>query len=640
MTFFDVRRLEPFRVKRLPTIVALGVWLLAMISSGRAAEVVDLRDDTNQLSLTPYLAAYRDPTGIKTLADVRQEAERSQFAPITGRWPSFGFTRDVIWLRFALQSESRSDSTWFLQLRTPRMDDVDIYLVPSSGPVEPLEAGNLRRPSAPMVDNKWPVFPLRVEAGEKVEAFLRVHSETALHLPLELWEAKAFASAQARQEAAYAAFFGYLAALIMLGFVFSMFARDRGYAIYSASLIGFFFFHFIFTGYYAWLDLPGRAFVAKQGMILVSAVCLYLIVLYVRYLLDLAHTMPRADRWARRMLWSIPATTVLFLAVPFASMYPFLLAQGVLIGIFSLAVALSAWRQGSRAGGYYVMAWMLFWTLFVVGQLQWFGGRILAQQPELFAMLGTALSATLFLIAMADRVREIRQNMRQAQAQLLAMERQATRELRQQLQQEQLLIRDLHDGIGGLTANVAILAELGRREAQAETERERFARISELASEGGAEVRSLISSIEAREMLWPDFFDECRRHGNMVLSPHGIAFTFAEDGYATQPGPGLFPGLSLFRVFKEALTNAVKHSGCTEVTALAEFGPRQFRLTVRDDGRGIPSAAGGGRGLQNMASRIREMGGTMTSRSETGTELVFELPLPLQLATGLPEAEA
>ena len=141
-------------------------------------------------------------------------------------------------------------------------------------------------------------------------------------------------------------------------------------------------------------------------------------------------------------------------------------------------------------------------------------------------------------------------------------------------------------------------------------------------------------------MLWPDFFDECRRHGNLVLPPHGILFAFAQTGYADQPGPGLYPGLSLFRVFKEALTNAVKHSGCTEVTVLAEFSPTWFRLRVRDNGRGMAAAEAVGRGLRNMAARIQEMGGTMTRRSRGGTVLVFEAPLPLTLAAGLPEVPA
>ncbi|MEI6396249.1 MAG: ATP-binding protein, partial [Verrucomicrobiota bacterium] len=105
-------------------------------------------------------------------------------------------------------------------------------------------------------------------------------------------------------------------------------------------------------------------------------------------------------------------------------------------------------------------------------------------------------------------------------------------------------------------------------------------------------------------------------------------------------GPGLFPGMSLFRVFKESVTNAVKHSGARRVAALMEFTPSRFRLTVWDNGRGMGAAPGSGRGLANMAARIQELGGTMTCRSEQGTQLVFELPLPLKTPADSETAQA
>jgi signal transduction histidine kinase len=50
---------------------------------------------------------------------------------------------------------------------------------------------------------------------------------------------------------------------------------------------------------------------------------------------------------------------------------------------------------------------------------------------------------------------------------------------------------------------------------------------------------------------------------------------------------------------------------------------------MRDNGRGLGATPGSGHGLPNMAARIQDLGGTMTCRSEQGTELVFALPLPL-----------
>lgn len=71
----------------------------------------------------------------------------------------------------------------------------------------------------------------------------------------------------------------------------------------------------------------------------------------------------------------------------------------------------------------------------------------------------------------------------------------------------------------------------------------------------------------------------------------------------------------------------------------AEFTPHQLRLRVRDNGRGMPSGQPTGRGLRNMASRIREIGGSMTCRSVNGVELVFEVPLPVKFADPSPTAQ-
>jgi signal transduction histidine kinase len=303
--------------------------------------------------------------------------------------------------------------------------------------------------------------------------------------------------------------------------------------------------------------------------------------------------------------------------------------QVLLLGVGSLTLALAAWWRGNRVARFYTLAWLSFWILFVISQFQLFGWLPMPTLPELQGILGVALSVTFFFVAMADRVRQVHQSMLQAQQQVAQLEQKASRELQVQMQQQQQLIRDLHDGIGGLTANVAILAEMGRREASDEKGRGCFERISMLASEGGAEIHSLMRSMEARELQWADFIVECRRHGDIVLNGHGMDFNLSVSGDSDQPGPGLFPGMSLFRVFKEALTNAVKHSDASRVEVRMDFATDSFRLTMRDNGRGLGATPGSGHGLPNMAARIQDLGGTMTCRSEQGTELVFALPLPL-----------
>ena len=619
-----------------------GVWLLVLCGAagtGRAEDGAHLGAETTCLALAPWLSTYRDASGGMTLDQARQAFGRGQFRPGQKPWPSFGFTSDAIWVRFAVRSQKAGPMLWLTELRTARMDELDWHLIRGDGRVEHLTAGNLRDKSPEMADQRYPVFPLRLAAGESAEVFLRVHSETSVHLPLRLWDPQAFIGAQAGNEAMYTAFFGYLAALILLSLVFSVFTRDRGYVIYSLSLVGVFAIYFIVTGYYVWLRLPGGRLAVHAGVILAVEYTLALVFIYLRYFLDLPATMPKLDRWIVPMIWGSAGSTVVLLLGPYHIMDRLVILQALLCGVGSLGVGVVAWRRGNRVARFYVTAWLSFWVFDLISSLQFFGWLRLPLLPEFQAMLGVVLSMTLFFVAMADRVRQIGRNLEQSQRQVLELERTAGVELQAQLRQEQLLIRDLHDGIGGLTANVALVAEMGRRQALDEQERGRFEQIAVMAFEGGSEIRNLMSSLEARDVQWPDFIDQCRRHGSLVLRSHQMDFELKVSGEPDQPGPGLFPGMSLFRIFREALTNAVKHSGASRVEAVLEFTRSSFRLTVRDNGRGMGATPGSGRGWGNMAARIEELGGSMRCQRAPGTALVFELPLPVRMAA-LPENKA
>lgn len=85
---------------------------------------------------------------------------------------------------------------------------------------------------------------------------------------------------------------------------------------------------------------------------------------------------------------------------------------------------------------------------------------------------------------------------------------------------------------------------------------------------------------------------------------------------------------------REAIINALSHSEGQHVEAEIAYDARQFRLRVRDDGRGIEPKIleDGGRaghwGLQGMRERAEKIGGQLRfwSRPETGTEVELTVP--------------
>src|SRR5262249_41485405 len=85
---------------------------------------------------------------------------------------------------------------------------------------------------------------------------------------------------------------------------------------------------------------------------------------------------------------------------------------------------------------------------------------------------------------------------------------------------------------------------------------------------------------------------------------------------------------------REAIVNALTHSKGHHVEVEITYDPRQFRLRIRDDGRGIENRvlADGGRadhfGLPGMRERAQRIGGQLQlwSRHETGTEVELSVP--------------
>ncbi|MDN3266957.1 GAF domain-containing sensor histidine kinase [Streptomyces sp. MA15] len=84
----------------------------------------------------------------------------------------------------------------------------------------------------------------------------------------------------------------------------------------------------------------------------------------------------------------------------------------------------------------------------------------------------------------------------------------------------------------------------------------------------------------------------------------------------------------LVAVLSEALTNVARHARAGHVQVALETDGREVRLTVADDGVGLPP---GGRrsGLRNMAERAEQLGGSfdVSDTPGGGTTLVWRVPV-------------
>jgi signal transduction histidine kinase len=93
--------------------------------------------------------------------------------------------------------------------------------------------------------------------------------------------------------------------------------------------------------------------------------------------------------------------------------------------------------------------------------------------------------------------------------------------------------------------------------------------------------------------------------------------------------------VQVYLVMREALTNAVRHSGCELVMMSLEIRDREIVGAVEDDGEGFDlevaegTSLSGGLGLRSMRERAGMLGGSLRVDSAPGAGTKVELRVPI-----------
>lgn len=203
----------------------------------------------------------------------------------------------------------------------------------------------------------------------------------------------------------------------------------------------------------------------------------------------------------------------------------------------------------------------------------------------------------------------------------------------QLLQNERTRIaRDIHDDMGGRMTQLVVHVEVTQSELPPNSEiRPQLNWICE-------EMRGLLSTMD--EIFWVvnprcdtlgDFADYVCNYAQEFLKPAQIQCFFAVDA-KLPAAPFNFPlRRSLLLAIKEALNNAVKHAGATELHLQIHWQEPRLLVVVQDNGRGFdPQKVKPGRhGLTNMVQRLSELDGDCRISSQPGQGCRIEFRISL-----------
>lgn len=314
----------------------------------------------------------------------------------------------------------------------------------------------------------------------------------------------------------------------------------------------------------------------------------------------------------------------------------YLSGHEILLSTFYLVpVALAAWMVG-RA--FAVVVSVLSVGAWLIGDLA--SGAV---YPRPFVPAWNAAIVLAFYLVVVVLLRRLRHMHRELEERVRLRTVALTEQIaeRERLERELLGLgererrrigRDLHDSLGQLLTGAALAGQVLRERlaARGVPESSDAARLVELAEEAIEMTRSLSRGLDPVQIGGGGLAQGLRELAAQTnrLSPMRCEYSQREpvaihdDEIVTH----------LYRIAQEALANAMKHGQARRVLVRLDGGAGRVRLTVHDDGVGIPEAGrrGLGMGLRIMAHRAEVMGGTfsVSAGPAGGTTVVCEVPNP------------
>ncbi|MET0282444.1 MAG: two-component regulator propeller domain-containing protein [Steroidobacteraceae bacterium] len=197
--------------------------------------------------------------------------------------------------------------------------------------------------------------------------------------------------------------------------------------------------------------------------------------------------------------------------------------------------------------------------------------------------------------------------------------------------------RELHDtllqGVQGLILRFQAVA---RRIPPAEPAAAMMEAALDSADEVLIESRDRIAELRATPPHTKELPDAITHTARALLADRSIFLDTRVIGRIRALDGGV--NAELFLIVREALSNAIRHSGARNIHLELAYERSWLRITVRDDGSGIPDAvlATGGRdghfGLRNMQERAHRLRGSVRIHSEAGHGTEIEIRIPGGLA--------
>ncbi|MBU4118916.1 MAG: response regulator [Proteobacteria bacterium] len=365
-------------------------------------------------SLATHLELLEDPTGNLTITDIVSHQTEGRFTPSTDDTPSFGFTASAVWARFTIKNSLPHPIEYFLEVKYPLLDRLDLYVPADMETFTVLHAGDSFPFEQRSIQYKNNILPIRLAPAEQKTFYLRCETTSSLNLPITLHSPASLAGEITLEQTLLGIYYGILLVMMIYNFFIYIGLKDSTYLYYVLFVLTYMLFQLSVNGMAFQYFWPNQLWWANNCTPFFIFLAYIFATQFTRNILDTPRNVPRIDAILRVGLVLSIVGSVLTLFVG----YHLSIRLATLMSLTVVALIVAGFicmLKGYRPARYYFLAWSVSMLGVTVYALKSFG--IL---PHTFIthwgiQIGSAWEVILLSLGLADRFQLIKLEKEQLQ---------------------------------------------------------------------------------------------------------------------------------------------------------------------------------------------------------------------------------
>ena len=591
------------------------------------ANTLIIDDKTEFYSLLESSQIYIDKTRNITIDDIYKK--NNEFKNTNKKLLSYGYSPDFdVWIKFALKNNTNKNITKVLEYDNPLTTQLILFDTTEN---KKYKEGIFHIESNRKAIN--PFFNISLKAGESKIYYLKASTYiTTLIIKLNLWETHSFYNKELKHQSILELFFGAMAILAIYNLFIYFFSRDISYLYYVFYIWGVIVHQLMYTGISYIYLLPKELLVLSIELSpFVAAIPIYALALFTKSFLKTIQ-YPVLNKILNIFLLLVPFSILVFISLDQWSGYRNIVSM--LLLIYLVVIAIYATYKRNRQAYFILSGWIIIFIAIILMYLSSIGVYNIYQHYPHFIELAFILEATLFSIALSDKINSL-QNEKDVVNKKLITQKESekkrlkiqvankTKTLNRTLDEKNLLLKELNHRVKNNMQTIVSLIRLQADDIEDDIVQNLFLTIQ----------NRINAMSHLHELLYKqEDISNINAYEYFMILIEGLQDSYENEiniNYKIDANLEIEQAVSCGLILNELITNSFKYAFTNNngnITIILNIINGIFNLNVSDDGVGYDkSIKNNSFGLVLVQTLVEsKLQGTISINSVNGVEVNIE----------------